>query len=242
MANRSDFARHLAGLNLSHVDRAVAFLWYYRETQEYDERTASDLAGDLYDEKFPRPNVTRLRRELQRSRFTIKGRRNGSFQIDARRLAELDTKYKEALGVQKVHVRGDVIPIEWVSGTRKYLEQLVYQINGAYESGFFDCCSVLCRRLMESLIIEAYVHAGRQRDIQNSGSFLPLDQLITRITTDKVLVLNRNSPKIMQDVKQLGDTAAHDRTYITPKIDVDDLALRYRRMIQELLRLAGIVK
>jgi len=242
MANRSDFARHLAGLNLSHVDRAVAFLWYYRETQEYDERTASDLAGDLYDEKFPRPNVTRLRRDLQHSRFTIKGRRNGSFQIDARRLAELDTKYKEALGVQKVHVRGDVIPTEWVSGTRKYLEQLVYQINGAYESGFFDCCSVLLRRLMESLIIEAYVHEGRQRDIQNSGSFLRLDQLITRITTDKVLVLNRNSPKIMQDVKQLGDTAAHDRTYITPKIDVDDLALRYRRMIQELLRLAGIVK
>jgi hypothetical protein len=233
---------HLAGLELSHVDRAVAFLWYYRETQEFDERTAGDLAADLHEEGFPRPNVTRLKQDLQKSRYTIKGKRPGSFQIDARRLQDLDAQYRPVLGTRLVPVQGSVLPTEWVAGTRKYLEQLVYQINGAYESGFYDCCGVLCRRLMESLIVEIYIHAGRQHEIQSSGNFLPLDQLISRASGDRTLNLNRNSPKTMHEVKQLGDTAAHDRVYITPRVDVDDLTLRYRRLIQELLGLAGIVK
>jgi hypothetical protein len=70
MVTRSQFARHLAELNASHIDRAVAFLYYYRETQQFEERSASDLAADLHDEGFPRPNVTRLKRALSRSRFT----------------------------------------------------------------------------------------------------------------------------------------------------------------------------
>jgi hypothetical protein len=44
----------------------------------------------------------------------------------------------------------------------------------------------------------------------------------------------------MKDIKQLGDTAAHDRTYITPPVDIDDLKPRYRRLINELLEKAGI--
>ena len=242
MANRKDFAQHLAALQLSHVERAVAFLWYYRETQEYDERTATDLVADLHDEGFPRPNVTRLRQDLQRSRLTIKGKRPGSFQIDTRRLPDLDTLYRPLLGNRVIAIQGLILPTDWAAGTRKYLEQMVYQINGAYESGFYDCCGVLCRRLMESLLIETYIHLGRQHEVQNNGMFLPLDQLIIYATGDRSLNLNRNSPKIMQEIKGLGDTAAHDRVYITPKIDIDDLTLRYRRLIQELLGLAGIVK
>jgi hypothetical protein len=44
----------------------------------------------------------------------------------------------------------------------------------------------------------------------------------------------------MNEIKQLGDIAAHDRTYITPNVDIDDLKSKYRRMIAELLKLAGV--
>jgi hypothetical protein len=54
--------------------------------------------------------------------------------------------------------------------------------------------------------------------------------------------LGRNTPKTMSEVKQLGDTAAHDRTYITPQVDIDDIKARLRRMIAELLEKAGISK
>jgi hypothetical protein len=142
--------------------------------------------------------------------------------------------------VPDVQVKGEYLPPEWTAGTRKYLEQLVRQINGCYEAGFYDACGTLCRRLMESLIIESYVTAGRAHEIQKNGVFVTLDAIVTAITSDKVMSLSRNTPATMRDVKTVGDTAAHDRTFITPKLDLDDIRLRYRHMIQELLRKAGI--
>jgi len=44
----------------------------------------------------------------------------------------------------------------------------------------------------------------------------------------------------MQEVKDLGDTAAHDRVYITQQTDIDDMKPSFRRLIEELLLLAGI--
>lgn len=240
MVSRSEFARLLAELNASHVDRAVAFLYYYRETQQFEERSASALAADLHDEGFPRPNVTLLKRALSRSNFTTKGSQPGLYKLDVRRLGDLEALYGEFLNQKKVTVAGGVIPSDWISGTRPYLEQIVYQINATYEYGMFDACAVLCRRLMESLIIEIYIHEQRHSDIQAGGVFFMLDRLITHVGNDQSIHLSRNTPKTMREIKQLGDTAAHDRTYITPQIDIDDVKARYRRLIQELLLISGL--
>jgi hypothetical protein len=242
MTSRNDFSRHLAKLNLSHADRAVAFLYYYRETQEFDERSVSDLAEDLHDEDFPKPNVTYLRKSLSKNKFTIRGSQSGLYQLDVRRIEELEAIYGQLLKRRKVSVSKHLIPPEWVTGTRRYLEQIVYQINAAYEYGMYDASAVLMRRLMESLIIEIYIHEKKRHDIQVNGIFLMLDKLISHITTDKGISLSRNTPKTMREIKELGDTAAHDRTYITSQVDIDDLKARYRRLIQELLSKAGITK
>jgi len=239
---REGFAKELAKLTLSHADRAIAFLWYYRQTQEFEERTAPELAIDLHDEGFPKPNVTRLRSDLSKSKFTVRGKRDGSFQIDVRRLADLDAKYGALLKIRNVQVSESIIPGDWVQGTRRYLEQLVHQINGAYDYGFFDGCAALCRRLMESLIVEIYIASGCTHEIQDNGIFLRLEKLIATIRTDKKILLGRNTPKTMDDTKQLGDTAAHDRVYITTQQDIDDIKARYRKMIRELLDLANIKK
>ncbi len=223
MVSRTDFARLLADQPLSHVDRAVAFLYYYRETQAFDERSARDLASDLHDEGFPRPNVTLLKRALSKSKFTTKGSQPGLYKLDLRRLPQLEAAYADFLNVRKVTVSGAVIPSEWLSATRPYLEKIVYQINAA-------------------LIIETYLHQKRHSEIQTNGVFLMLDGLITHIVADSHITLSRNAPKTMREIKQLGDTAAHDRTYITPQVDIDDLKARYRRLIQELLSTAGISK
>jgi Domain of unknown function (DUF4145) len=119
---------------------------------------------------------------------------------------------------------------------------MVYQINATYEYGMFDGCAVLCRRLMESLIIEIYIHRKRHSDIQHDGAFFMLDRLIVHVGNDQNIQLSRNIAKTMRKVKQLGDTAAHDRTYITPQIDIDDLKARYRRLIKELLLVSGVTK
>lgn len=240
MVSRSDFAKHLANLKLSHAERAVAFLYYYRESQEYEERSVKDLAGDLHDEGFPRPNVTRLREDLTKSQFTTRGSKAGLFRLDLRRIEDIANLYEDMLSRKKVTVTKHVLPPEWVAGTRAYLEQMVYQINAAYEYGMYDASAVLMRRLMESLIIDIYIHEKRTHDIQNGGIFFMLDKLIAHTTSDPNLTLSRNAPRTMKDAKQLGDTAAHDRTYITPQVDIDDIKPKYRRLIQELLSKAGV--
>jgi hypothetical protein len=242
MKSRAEFCADLSNLNLTHMDRAIALLWFYRQTQEFEERAAADLAADLHEEGFPRPNVTRLREDLCRSRYVVRGKRKGTFQLDVRRLSDLDDKYLDVLGLRRVKVTGAVLPVETVAGTRAYLEQIVYQINGAYESGFFDACAVMCRRLMESLIIEVYLIRKRQHEIQNNGVFVYLDSLIKYISNDKSVTLGRNTPRTMAEIKQVGDTAAHDRVYVTRKEDIDDLKTRCRRMISELLVTSEIRK
>lgn len=242
MNSRSEFARRLAEHDLSHSERAVAFLWYYRQTQEYEERSTSELANDLRDEGFPKPHVTRLAEDLKRNRNTVRGKRPGTFQLDLRRLSALDKKYLPLLGIKQVEVSGSLLPPEFLAATRSYLEKLVYQINGSYDFRFYDACAVLCRRLMESLIIEVYISKGRHHEIQQGGVFLPLDKLLAYIKSDKSISLGRGTPKTMDDVKQAGDTAAHDRTYITQQIDIDDIKGRYRKMISEFIVLAGIRK
>ncbi len=240
MSSRSDFARRIADLPLTHAERAIAFLWYYDYMQEYEERTPGELAGDLHDEGFPRPNVTRLQEALKRSRVVVRGSRKGAFQLDIRQKSSLDERYGPVLSIRIVEVSGDLLDPALVSGTRGYLERIVHQINGSYESGFHDAAAVLCRRLMESLLIEIYIHQKRTSEIRTAGAFLQLERLIAFIRNDRSVTLSRNAPKTMTDVKQLGDAAAHDRVYITRQGDIDDIKPRYRRLLQELLALSGI--
>jgi hypothetical protein len=240
MKSRIDFAKAIAPLELTSVDRAIALLWFYRESQLYEERTASELATDMHEEGFSKPNVSRLDDDLRRSRYTVRGTRNRAYRVALAKLEELQDKYGKLAAFTRVEVQDSILPAEWFRGTRPYLERLVHQINGSYQYGFYDGCAALCRRLMESLIIDTYIHNKRHQDIQVNGTFLTLEKLISKIRSDAAIALGRNTPKAMDEIKALGDTAAHDRTYIAEKLDLDDLKMRYRRMIGELMGLAGI--
>jgi len=240
VATRQDFAQRIAEVATTHLDRALAFLWYYGYSQEYEERTPSELASDLHDEGFPRPNVTRLRDDLRGSRFAVRGSRKGAYKLDLRRKSSLDEKYRDLLNIKVVEVTGSVLNPDLVENTRGYLERLVHQINGTYDFGFYDGTAVLSRRLMESLLIEVYIYEKRTEEIKKDGAFFQLERLIAYVRQDTALTLGRNTAKTMTEVKQLGDTAAHDRVYTTQKADIDDARPKFRRLIQELLALSGI--
>src|SRR5216110_558936 len=71
-----------------------------------------------------------------------------------------------------------VISLSIVRGTRGYIEHVVNQINGCYENGWYDSCAVMLRRVLETLIIEAFEKHGRSAKIKNSqGDFLYLRDL-----------------------------------------------------------------
>jgi len=240
MTARSEFSQRISQDSYTHWERAVAFLWFYRQTQEFEERTAPELADDMSEEGFPHANVTRLRDDLLKTRFVVRGNRKNSFRLNLKYLPYLSEKFKGLLSQPLPEIQDSIIPNEYIAGTRNYLEKMVNQINGCYQFGFYDGCIILSRRLMESLIIETYISQGRAQEIKNQGYFVRLDCLINHICSDPKINLSRNIPVIMREVKDLGDTAAHDRVYITHQYDIDDLKLRLRKLLAELLTISGI--
>ncbi len=240
MNDRKSFAQQISQFELTRVEQAAAFMWFYRLTQTYEDRTASELAEDLEDEGLGRPNVTHLHRDLTKSRQTVKGKRPKSFQLHTKYVPLLTSKYGSLLNIKDVDTTPSVIPIDFVQGTRPHLEQLVKEINGAYNYQFYNASAVLIRRLLESLIIEVFIHKTLVHEIRVNNAFLMLDKLISKICHQQQIVLGRNMPKSMEAIKSLGDTAAHDRTYLTVQSDIDDLKQQIRRTIKELLVLADI--
>jgi len=134
-----------------------------------------------------------------------------------------------------------VIAPSLIRNTRGYIERVANQINGAYENGWYDACAVMLRRLIETLIIEAFEHHGISKNIQNSaGDFLYLRDLIDRTISESTWNIGRNAKQAFSKLKDLGDKSAHSRRYIAQRSDIQPLLVDIRTVVQEMLFLAGL--
>lgn len=134
-----------------------------------------------------------------------------------------------------------VIPLSVVRGTRGYIERVTNQANGAYEHGWYDACAVMVRRLLETLIIEAFEHHLLAAGIKNqAGDFLYLRDLIDRCLQETSWNLSRNCKQAMPKLKDIGDKSAHSRRYNAHRGDIDPLLADIRLVVQELVYLAGL--
>jgi len=135
-----------------------------------------------------------------------------------------------------------VLPLEVVKNTRNYFTKVITQANGCYEHQWFDACSVMIRRFVETLIVELYAAKGKAGEIQDSnGDFYMLQKLIdATLNEKKTWNLGRETKKTLPLVKKLGDRAAHNRRYVATKIDVDEIIPGLRVVADDLLHLAGI--
>lgn len=134
-----------------------------------------------------------------------------------------------------------VVYFSLVKGTRGYLEKLVHQINGAYESGWYDACAVMIRRLVETLIIEAYEAHNISDSIKNAqGDFLFLGELISTAINEQAWALGRNAKKSLKELKDIGDKSAHSRRFIAQRQDIDKVSADLRVAVQELVYLAKL--
>ena len=85
--------------------------------------------------------------------------------IDARNLLSaakaIQADISKELGPPEEGLRSvtqSVLPFSVVRNTRGYIERIANQVNGTYENGWYDACTVMIRRLLETLIIEAFEH------------------------------------------------------------------------------------
>jgi len=134
-----------------------------------------------------------------------------------------------------------ILPHAMVSGTRGYIERVVFQINGSYENGWFDGCAVMMRRLLETLIIECFEAKNIEDKIKNTqGDYLQLSDLVSSAITENSWNLGRETKRILPKLKELGDRSAHNRRYNAHREDIDKISQDYRLACQELLYIAGL--
>ncbi len=131
-----------------------------------------------------------------------------------------------------------VLPHSIVKDTYHSTQIIVNQINLTYESACYDACAVLIRRLVETLIIEAFERHGIADKLKNaSGDFPHLSVLIPRILNEKKWNLSRNAKQSLPKLKDIGDLSAHSRRYNAHRHDIDRIRDDLRLVVQELLEL-----
>jgi hypothetical protein len=134
-----------------------------------------------------------------------------------------------------------VLPHSIVKNTRGYIEAVVRQINGCYENGWFDACSVMIRRLMETLIIEVFEKHNISERIKNrSDDFMFLGELIDKTLAEISWNLTRNTKSALPKLKDVGDKSAHSRRFIAHRRDIDKIIDELRVAVQELIYLSGL--
>lgn len=236
------FAAQLARLGLSETGHAIALLWYLEETSAVAEATAADLADLMHDLALRgRVNISRLARQLAINRDVIRAK-GGAFRIRLASKARLTERYAELAAIKTApRIDPQVISPAEFEGARPYMRSLVEQINGTFQFAFYDACAVLCRRLMETLLIEAFEQNEQASAIRTADGYMQLGDLIRLAASGRYIKLARGTHAAMQAIKKVGDTAAHHRTYITKELDLDDqFRLKLRLVLSDLIHIAKL--
>jgi len=233
-------ANSLTHSDLSRLDQAIGLIWsVYPDEIDFDVMVAF-----LEAEGLSKQNRPRLKKMLKASRLVSKGRSANTFRLNPRSVETLNDKFRPVTGAPKrivVATASAVIPDGTLPLNRRYVAAIVRQINEGYVAEHYDSVAVMLRRLAESLLIECYVHVKREAAIRGSdGNFLMLDGLLAVFSSDVSVAKSRNLGAHLRQIKTTGDEAAHSRTYVTKKVDIDDIKPNARRCISELATLAGL--
>jgi hypothetical protein len=239
----ASFAEGISKLGLTEVGYAIALLWYFDQEEGRPELRPAYLAELMHELSLRRRvNITRLGRQLLANRDVIRGKEMGTVRLRLASKPRLSYRYSEITGsadTGKIH--SHVIPTGLFENTRPYLEALVIQINGTYQGGFYDACAVMCRRLLECLLLLAFERAAKGEVIRDaSGEYRAIADIIGLACSNRHIKLARGASAVMGKIEYVGDLAAHHPTYTTRQKDIDEQRLGFQRVVAELVDLAEI--
>lgn len=239
MADVRPFLRAISHEKVGNAERAIALGWFHSVTSNDAAFTASEICGEIEKAGYGKQNASRIRSQMAKDKRTVKVGAN-AFRISEKARQALNESYLKFLEVVPVERTDSVLPESLFASARSYTEKVVRQLNASYHYGLFDCCAVMCRRLVETLIIESYEVAGKEGSIRdNDGNFFMLARLVAQLETKNDLSLSRNAISAVKQFKSLGDLSAHNRRFNARKTDIDAVAGPLRVACEEFLHLAG---
>ncbi len=220
------------------VERLIAITWWHHKNGVSPVSfalidAASSEAG------YSQINKAREKEKLRKDPRTTSADKGGSFRIQPAALPELDQQYIDLAQIRDLPESNSLVDVHSFDGTRGYLMKVVLQINVSFDYQLFDCCAVMIRRLLETLIIEVYEKLGRANDLKGrDGHFQMFSGLINILENDSSINIGRQSMAGLKSFKLIADSSAHNRRFNACKKDIDDKIDGIRLAITELRQLA----
>jgi len=183
--SREGFCEVVKESDRKNAEKALAVLWYFDHGQPGIAKTAGQLTKMLNDHHLGTPNQTTLAEAIRKTKLANESksgfsRKPGSRKIIREWLPDLD-------GIQPAmdHALGYLPEPIW-RNTRSYIEEVCRELNGSFHQGYYNAAAVMLRRLLETLIIEAYEHLGRETEIKDGGgNYFMLSELSERVCGEK---------------------------------------------------------
>lgn len=242
MNKLNDIIQDLVKKKSPKKDLACAFIWYHYVTT--NEEPTINVINDYFSQNhLPKYNQTYLKEDLKKSKNVTKGSNANSYKPQRQYLGLMASLYPFAeLKSEDIITDDIIIPDILVENTRGYIKTLSQQINASYNYNIFDGCAILMRRLLEILLIHSYEEKGFINDIKENDGYRNLSYIINHASSNKPFSLSKEVIETLDEFRQLGNFAAHKIQYNTKRKDIDNIRLRYRMTIEELLYASGIKK
>lgn len=242
--NLDTFSKLCSLLEQSEIEKVRLLAYYYQKTEALREFGIADVRRWFNQLNLHEPNISRLKERVEKSNSFVRGSATGLWKLHAIDLDELQTLYPGiASNSEDVESTDCVLPHPVYDETRGFIELLAKQINASFEYNIFDGCAVLMRRLIEVQLILSYEHLGIESRIQDaSGQYLPLERIIAEAKSNTTLRLSRDSKAMLDELRTLGNFAAHKIYFNCRRADLQRVIGNYRATVEELLYKSGIRK
>lgn len=244
----SDFCEHVTKLDKTNAEKAVAILWYHDHKTPDMVMTAGALTRVMTDHHVGTPNQTTLAEAIRKTKLCNENRKGFTLKPGSRKvIREWLPANIDGMQPEMNHAEGYLPEAVW-SNTRGYIESVCKQLNGCFNAAYYDAASVMLRRLLETLIIEAYEYLKRESEIKDNGgagNYYMLRDLVARangVSPHTGLNLGRDAKRTLDDVKGRGDRSAHNRRYNAVLTDLTEIRDGVRTTVQELIQIASLKK
>ena len=235
------FLENLASIKATNTERAVALIWHAGLQDKTQDISVKEIASIFEAAGYPKQNSNRLKAAISKDKRTTKTK-NDHYRINVKSRIKMDKVYLPYAEFIPVKKSSSVVPLDLYTGTRVYIEKIVLQLNSSFDQGLYDCTAVMCRRLLETLIIEVYEASKKSDMLEGSdGNFFMFSGLKNIIENDPEIELSRNTKQGLNDFKKLGDLSAHSRRFNARRNDIDRVRDGIRVAGEELLHLAKLI-
>ena len=127
-------------------------------------------------------------------------------------------------------------PNDLIDDRHGILQKVLWEANRCYDAACYNACAAMIRRLVESLVIEAFEKKGLRAKIKHGSDYLDFGALIGKAIAEPALRLTRNTKHVLPELKFFGDLGVHNRMALVRKDDLDRLHNSTRAGIEELAR------